>query len=98
MEETKFHLTMANFLSVTLLLYYLGGFFIFLFMNSHRPYVGTETSVYGPAPDFSYTIEARRKPDPAECARINKKYSMNFDCEITPAEDLRAIPYDPSPG
>lgn len=25
MEETKFHLTMANFLSVTLLLYYLGG-------------------------------------------------------------------------
>ena len=69
MEETKFHLTMANFLSVTLLLYYLGWFFIFLFMNSHRPYVGTETSVYGPAPDFSYTIEARRKPDPAECAR-----------------------------
>ena len=97
MEETKFHLTMANFLSVTLLLYYLGGFFIFLFMNSHRPYVGTETSVYGPAPDFSYTLKARRKPDPAECARINKKYSMNFDCETTPAEDLRTIPYDHLP-
>ena len=89
MEETKFHLTMANFLSVALLLYYLGGFCIFTLMNSYSRSTG---QVSGPHLDFSFldTVSESSKQD---CTRINKRYGMSFDCETTPWSQLR-VPYD----
>lgn len=79
MEETKFHLTMANFLSVTLLLYYLGGFFIFLFMNSSTPYVmPVHGGANGPHPFKLYTSQDLSLD---ECANLNKKFGTHFDCK-----------------
>ena len=89
MNTERLHLHMANFLSVTLLLYYLGGFCIFTLMNSYSRSINMMTDSHL---DFSFldTVSESSKQD---CTRINKRYGMSFDCETTPWSQLR-VPYD----
>lgn len=89
------YLTTVNFFSFFLLVYYVGGFFAFVLVNSHGPveykYNGNELKL-----DFSFFYEVSQDSI-KECLRLNKKYGTIFDCETTPYIELRNIPYDKLP-
>ena len=90
------YLANANFFSFLLLVYYLGGFFAFVLVNSSRP-VEYRYRENEPKLDFSILIDKVSDFSIKECIRVNKKYNMHFDCETTPYIELRNIPYDNLP-
>lgn len=84
----------VNKISILLLVYYLGGFFVFVLVNSHRP-VEYRYSENEPKLDFSFLDEVSDFSI-KECREINQKYGTTFDCATTPSSDLR-VPYDKLP-
>lgn len=97
--------SIPNATSIFLLVYYLGGFFVFVFHNSHRIYTPEilQEQLYlsplvnrEPPPDLSMFISKVSEYSIAECIRLNRKYGTSFDCETTPHSGLR-VPYDHLP-
>lgn len=85
--------SIINILSITLLVYYLGGFFAFVFVNSSWPveYRYSENEPW----DFSI-LDKINEGSIKECNRVNKKYGTSFDCATTPLSRLR-VPYEKLP-
>ena len=88
------YLANVNFFSFLLLVYYLGGFFVFVFVNSSLP-VEHRYRENEPKLDFSFLDEIS-EGSIKECNRVNKKYGMSFDCATTPYSGLH-VPYDKLP-
>lgn len=86
-------ISVANVISILLLVYYLGGFFVFVFVNSHWhvEYRYRENEPW----DFSFLDEIS-EDSIKECNRVNKKYDTSFDCATTPYSGLH-VPYDKLP-
>ena len=83
-----------NIISFALVVYYLGGFCTFVFVNSHKS-VEYRYSENEPKLDFSFLDEVNEDSS-KECKEINQKYGTMFDCATTPSSDLR-VPYDKLP-
>lgn len=95
----------ANIISISLLVYYICGFFVFVFYNSSRvsTYEVSQEQLYfsslgkkEEAPDLSIFISKVSEYSIAECIRLNSKYGTSFDCTTTPYSGLR-VPYDKLP-
>lgn len=84
----------ANTISILLLVYYIGGFFAFVLVNSHG-HVENRHSENEPKLDFSFLDEIN-EGSINECNRVNKKYGTTFDCATTPYSGLH-VPYDKLP-
>nr|WP_296985600.1 hypothetical protein [uncultured Desulfovibrio sp.] len=84
----------ANIISIFLLVYYLGGFFVFLFANSHV-IVEYRPRANEPVIDFSFLDEVS-EDSIRKCLRLNGKYGTSFDCTTTPYSGLR-VPYGKLP-
>ena len=98
-------ISITNIVSIFLLVYYLGGFFVFVFYNSSRvsTYEVSQEQLYfsslgkkEEAPDLSIFISKVSEYSIAECLRLNRKYGTAFDCTTTPYSGLR-VPYDKLP-
>lgn len=83
-----------NIISFALVVYYLGGFCTFVFVNSHKS-VEYRYSENEPKLDFSFLDEVNEDSS-KECKEINQKYGTMFDCATTPSSDLR-VPYNKLP-
>ena len=83
----------SNIMSFLLLVYYIGGFFAFVLVNStwHVEYRHSENEPW----DFSILDEIN-EGSIKRCNRVNKKYGTSFDCATTPYSGLH-IPYDKLP-
>ena len=93
MKNIKLSTTLTNAISLALLVFYLGGFFVFVFVNSHKPveYRYTENEPW----DFSILDEIN-EDSIKRCNRVNKTYGTSFDCATTPSSGLH-VPYDNLP-
>lgn len=90
----KSKLTLCNIISLALLVYFVGGFFVFVGVNSHKP-VEYRYSENEPKLDFSFLDEVSDFSI-KECREINQKYGTTFDCSTTPSSGLH-VPYDKLP-
>lgn len=91
----------ANIISISLLVYYICGVFVFVFYNSSRvstydtsqeqTHFSSSTNQW----DFSFLDEVSEYSI-AKCIRLNRKYGTSFDCDTTPPSGLR-VPYDKLP-
>ena len=86
--------SIINIISIALLVYYLGGFFVFVLVNSSLP---VEYKFEPIAPDLLADWKVVNDWSKEKCAEQNSKYKMNFDCDTTPYIKLRNIPYDKLP-
>jgi len=86
--------SIINIISIGLLVYYLGGFFVFVLVNSSLP---VEYKFEPNAPDLLADWKVVNDWSKEKCAEQNSKYKMNFDCDTTPYIKLRNIPYDKLP-
>lgn len=87
-------ISIANAISIILLAYYLGGFFVFVLVNSHGP-IAYKYNENEPKLDFSFLDEIN-DDSIKECNRVNMKYGTTFDCATTPPSGLN-LPYDKLP-
>lgn len=83
-----------NIISIFLLVYYLGGFFAFVFVNSHW-HIEYKYNDSEPKLDFSFLDEIN-EGSIKFCAETNLQYGTNFDCSTTPLSGLR-VPYEKLP-
>lgn len=88
-------ISVANVISILLLVYYVGGFFAFVLVNSHW-HVEYRYSENEPKLDFSFLIDKVSDFSIKECNRVNKEYGTTFDCATTPPSGLH-VPYDKLP-
>lgn len=91
----------ANIISISLLVYYICGVFVFVFYNSSRvstydtsqeqTHFSSSTNQW----DFSFLDEVS-EDSIRKCIRLNSKYGTSFDCTTTPYSGLR-VPYGKLP-
>lgn len=86
-----------NILSFLLLVYYLCGFFAFVFVNSHW-HIEYRYSENEPKLDLSFLDEADEVNEDSirKCTELNNQYGTTFDCSTIPLSDLY-VPYDKLP-